>query len=148
LWLYGNNFYLGTSATQILSNSINFDNSIVEHNILYKHYFFTAAYKFNVTQQISVVPSIMAMWLKPSPGALDFSMRAIYENRFWVGGSYRQNKKFAILTGVTINHIFDAGYAYDRGVSSFNGIDRGNHEVMIGIRIFNRAKILCPQNLW
>ncbi|WP_299759975.1 type IX secretion system membrane protein PorP/SprF [uncultured Pontibacter sp.] len=148
LWLYGNNFYVGTSATQLLGNTINFDNSLEERSILYEHYFLTGAYKFNITEEISLVPSVMLMWLQPLPGSVDFNLRAVYDDRLWVGGSYRQNGSYAVLAGVTINHIFDLGYAYDRGVPAFNGMGNGNHEVVLGMRIFNKAKVMCPQNLW
>ncbi|MCX2738909.1 PorP/SprF family type IX secretion system membrane protein [Pontibacter anaerobius] len=148
LWLYGSNFYIGTSATQLLGNTVNFDNSVEERNLLYEHYFLTGAYRFNITEEVSLVPSIMLMWLQPLPGSLDFNLRAVYQDRLWVGGSYRQNGNYAVLAGVTINHIFDLGYAYDRGVPAFNGMGSGNHEVVLGMRIFNKAKVLCPQNLW
>lgn len=148
LWLYGDNFYLGTSATQLLGNAVSFDNTVVERNRLYEHYFLTAAYRVNITEQVSLIPSVMAMWLQPLPGSLDFTLRAVYDNRFWVGGTYRQNGSYAVLAGVTVNHLFDVGYAYDKGVPAFNGMGNGNHEVVLGMRIFNKAKVLCPQNLW
>ncbi|ARS34152.1 PorP/SprF family type IX secretion system membrane protein [Pontibacter actiniarum] len=148
LWLYGSNFYIGTSVTQLMGNSTNFDNSVEDRNLLYEHYFLTAAYKFDITEQVSLIPSVMAMWLQPLPGSLDFNLRAVYDNRLWVGGTYRQNGNYAVLAGVTINHIFDLGYAYDRGVPAFNGMGSGNHEVVVGMRIFNKAKVLCPSNLW
>ncbi|PTX19334.1 type IX secretion system PorP/SprF family membrane protein [Pontibacter mucosus] len=148
LWLYGSNFYIGTSGTQLLGNAVNFDNSVEDHNLLYEHYFLTGAYRFSVTEEISLVPSVMLMWLQTAPGSIDFNLRAMYQDRLWVGGSYRQNGNFALLAGVTINHIFDLGYAYDRGVEANYGMGNGNHEVVLGMRIFNKAKVLCPQNLW
>lgn len=148
LWLYGSNFYIGTSGTQLLGNVVNFDNSVEDHNLLYEHYFLTGAYRFSVTEEISLVPSVMLMWLQTAPGSIDFNLRAVYQDRLWVGGSYRQNGNFALLAGVTINHIFDLGYAYDRGVEANYGMGNGNHEVVLGMRIFNKAKVLCPQNLW
>ncbi|WP_161888759.1 PorP/SprF family type IX secretion system membrane protein [Pontibacter russatus] len=147
-WLYGNSFYIGSSATQLLGNATNFDNAVQDRNLLYEHYFLTGAYKFDITERVSLIPSIMLMWLQPLPGSVDFNLRAVYDNRLWVGGSYRQNGNYAVLAGVTISHIFDLGYAYDRGVPAFNGMGGGNHEVVVGMRIFNKAKVLCPQNLW
>ncbi|MHA6249068.1 PorP/SprF family type IX secretion system membrane protein [Pontibacter sp. CAU 1760] len=148
VWLYGSHFYVGTSAMQLLANTLHFDNSTEDRNMLYKHYFLTAAYKFDLTEEISVVPSVMAMWLPPLPGSLDFNIRAVYDDRLWVGGSYRQNGNYAVLAGVTVNHIFDVGYAYNRGVAARNGMGNGTHEVVLGMRVFNKSKVMCPQNLW
>ncbi|MCJ8165347.1 type IX secretion system membrane protein PorP/SprF [Pontibacter sp. E15-1] len=148
LWLYGSHFYLGASATQLLGNTVNFDNAVEERNLLYQHTFLTGAYRFDITDELSLIPSVMAMWVQELPGSFDFNLRAVYDNRLWVGGSYRQNGNYAVLAGVTINHIFDLGYAYDRGAPAFNGVGLGNNEVVIGMRVFNKAKVLCPSNLW
>ncbi|GHA52982.1 PorP/SprF family type IX secretion system membrane protein [Pontibacter akesuensis] len=148
LWLYSDNFYIGSSAAQLLANSINFDNSVEERSLLYEHYFLTGAYRFNVVDRVDLIPSMMVMWQQPLPGSVDFSLRAVYDNRVWIGGTYRQTSKFAVLAGVTISEVFDLGYAYDQGVPAINGMGSGNHEVVLGMRIFNKAGVLCPQNLW
>ncbi|WP_347158571.1 PorP/SprF family type IX secretion system membrane protein [Pontibacter chitinilyticus] len=148
LWLYSSTFYVGLSGSQLFANDVHFDNNIEERNYLYKHFFLTAAYKFDVTDRFSVIPSVMATWSQPLPGALDYNLRVIYENRVWVGGSYRQNDSFAVLAGVTLNHIFDVSYAYDTGISDLGGMSSGSHEVVLGMRLFNKRKVLCPSNLW
>lgn len=148
LWLYGSNFYLGVSGAQLLANTINYDDMLVEKSHQYEHYFVTAAYKFEVSDRFSLVPSVMAMWLQPLPGSIDFNLRGVYDNRMWVGGSYRENGSFAALAGITLNHTFDVGYAYDTGLRELEGFGGGSHEIMIGMRLFNLRKILCPANLW
>lgn len=148
LWLYSSSFYVGASASQLLANTVNFDNSVEERGLLYEHYFLTGAYKFTVTDEVDLIPSIMVMWQEPLSGTVDFNLRAVYDDRVWVGGSYRQNGKYAVLAGVTISEVFDLGYAYDRGMPAIYGMGNGNHEVVLGIRVFNKAGVLCPQNLW
>ncbi len=148
MWLYGSNFYVGVSGTQLLANSINYDDVMVERDHQYEHYFVTGAYKIEVSDNISLIPSVMAMWLKPLPGTIDFSLRGVFDNRLWAGGTYRENGSFAAMAGLTVNHTFDVGYAYDTGLNEPQGFGKGSHEVMVGMRLFNLRKILCPANLW
>ncbi len=148
LWLYSSNFYLGMSATQLLANRENFDDVTMEKNGQYVHYFATGAYKYDVSDRLSLIPSVMVMWLKPLPGSIDFNLRALYENRMWVGGSVRQNGSFAVLAGLTLSNTFDVGYAYDTGLQELNGFGGGSHEVVVGARLFNLRKVFCPSNLW
>ena len=87
----------------------------------------------------------MVKLLQPLPVSVDYNLRAVYDNKLWAGVSYRQNDSFAVLGGLTWNQVFDLGYSYDAGVSSLGGV---SHEVVLGMRIPNKHKIVCPQNLW
>lgn len=148
LWLYSSNFYVGISGAQLFANSVNYDDMIEEKNIQYKHYFVTAAYKLDVSDRFSLIPSVMSMWAEPLPGSIDYNLRGVYDNRVWAGGSYRENGSFAVIAGVTLDHTFDVGYAYDTGLRELNGFGGGSHEVLLGIRLFNLRKVMCPSNLW
>lgn len=145
LWLYSTDFYVGVSGTELLANTVAFGDSELQRENPEHHYFLTGAYRYDVTEKLAVVPSVMVKWLRPMPLSIDYNARMIYNDRVWAGASYRHNDGFAVLAGLTINHIFDLGYSYDMRNQS---IGRESHEVVLGIRLFNRYKILCPQNLW
>ncbi len=148
LWLYSSNFYVGVSGAQLFANDVHFDDTIDDRNHQSRHYFVTGAYKFELTDRLSLIPSVMAMWVQPLPGSIDFNLRGVYDNRFWVGGSYRENGSFAALAGVNLSSTFDVGYSYDTGMSGQNGVNSGSHEVVVGIRLLNKRKVFCPSNLW
>ena len=52
---------------------------------------------------------------------------------------------YEAAAGLTLNHIYELGYAYDTGVSSLGG---SSHEVVLGVRLYNKRRILSPSNLW
>ncbi|MFD3002472.1 type IX secretion system membrane protein PorP/SprF [Pontibacter toksunensis] len=145
MWLYSSNFYAGLSASELISNTVSVgEEGGVDINFE-NHYFSTAAYKISATRNLDVIPSVMVKLLQPLPLSVDYNLRAIYDNKLWAGVSYRQNDSLALLGGITWNEVFDLGYSFDAGVSSLGGV---SHEVVLGMRIPNRHRIVCPQNLW
>lgn len=148
LWLYGSNFYIGASGTQLFANTVNFDNIIDENNELYNHYFLTAAYKFDVSYRVSIIPSVMTKWTQPSPGTIDYNLKVIYDQRMWGGLSFRQNDSFAVMAGISVSPAWGVSYSYDYGISSLGRNSSGSHEVVLSARLFNMQKVLCPQNMW
>ncbi|GAB3540559.1 type IX secretion system membrane protein PorP/SprF [Pontibacter brevis] len=145
MWLYSADFYAGLSASEIISNTVSVEEERGMDINFENHYFFTAAYKFPVAERLDVIPSVMLKLLQPLPVSVDYNLRAVYDNKLWGGVSYRQNDSFAILGGLTWNQVFDLGYSYDTGVSALGGV---SHEVVLGMRIPNKHKVVCPQNLW
>lgn len=148
LWLYGSDFYIGASGTQLFANTVDFDNIIDENNELLNHYFLTAAYKFDVSYRVSLVPSVMTKWTQPSPGTIDYNIKVIYDQQMWAGLSFRQNDSFAVMAGISLNPTWSVSYSYDYGISSLGRASSGSHEVILSARLFNMQKVLCPQNMW
>jgi type IX secretion system PorP/SprF family membrane protein len=147
-WLYGSDFYIGASGTQLFANTVNFDNIIDENNELYNHYFLTAAYKFDVSYMVSIIPSVMTKWTQPSPGTIDYNLKVIYDQRMWGGVSFRQHDSFAVMAGISINPAWGVSYSYDYGINSIGRNSSGSHEVVLSARLFNSQRVLCPQNMW
>jgi type IX secretion system PorP/SprF family membrane protein len=145
LWLYSVDFYVGVSGTELLANTVTFGEGDLQRADPEHHYFLTGAYRFDATERLAIVPSVMVKWLRPLPISIDYNARLIYNDRIWAGASYRQNDGFAFLAGLNLTHMFDLGYSYDL---SNEPIGRPSHEVVLGIRLFNRYKVLCPQNMW
>ncbi len=148
LWLYSSEFYVGVSAAELLGNSLLFDGENGAAGEGRTHLFVTGAYKLAVSERFALIPSLMVKWLRPLPVSVDYNLRALYNNRIWAGVSYRQKDSMAFLAGLTLTHTFDLGYAYDAGISDLSSISGGSHEVVLGIRLLNKRKVLCPSNLW
>jgi hypothetical protein len=76
----------------------------------------------------------MAKYVAPFPVSYDLNLRVSFRNNFWLGGSFRKNDGFSVLTGFTINKMLDAGYAYDSNISEIKTISSGSHEFVLGIK--------------
>lgn len=148
LWLYSNNFYVGASVAQLLGNTVSFGVWRASKDHLRHHYFLTGAYKVPLTKQLDLVPSLMVKWVRPLPVSVDVNLRMVFADVVWGGLSYRHTDSFAFLGGVTLSHLFDVGYSYDVGISSLGSASAGSHELVLGMRLLNRNKVICPQNMW
>ena len=148
-WIYADNFYVGVSTAQLLTEKISNDESLVSaQQELQPHFFGTAGYRLRLRYDLTLEPSVMLKLASPSPLAVDLNVKATYANRLWAGVSYRRGDAVTALAGININYILDMGYSYDLTTSSLNNASAGSHEIILGIKVQNRGRLLCPQWLW
>lgn len=150
LWLYSRNFSVGISGAQLLEDAGSFNADVGNEATLelQRHYFVTASYRLEPTKSIDVIPSIMVKLADPSPISFDASVRVLYDERFWVGGSYRHEDAVAAMVGVYISPLLDLSYSYDFTTSELNNVSAGTHEVVLGFKLLNNRRIICPQWVW
>ena len=61
----------------------------------------------------------------------DFTLRALWNQKFWGGISYRPSDAVVLMLGADIGNV-RLGYAYDIGISRFGMASGGSHELMAG----------------
>ncbi|WP_439880711.1 PorP/SprF family type IX secretion system membrane protein [Pontibacter sp. MBLB2868] len=150
LWIYSKNFSVGVAGAQLLEDVASFapEGSTDPALDLQRHYFVTGSYRFSPTPELDVVPSVMVKLASPSPASIDASVRVLYNKQFWVGGSYRHNDALVAMVGVYVSPLLDISYSYDATTSTLNKVSAGTHEVVVGFKVFNTRRIICPQWIW
>lgn len=151
LWLYSYDFYLGLAGAQLVpgkrerqSMDLSTDNS----GRLQKHYFLTGGFRMDVTPDLALIPSVMVKMAQPSPVSVDATLKAIYSDRIWAAVSYRHNESVAAMAGINISYLLDLSYSYDASVSALGPANAGSHEVVLGFKLRNASRVLCPQWAW
>jgi type IX secretion system PorP/SprF family membrane protein len=146
LWIYSENFFVGFSGAQLLRSDrdLNMRENGV-NNVMQNHYHATAGYKVRLSPEVALIPSVMVKMANPSPLSLDVNLQAIFVDRVWAGASYRSEDALVVMAGVNISHIMDASYAYDYNSSGLNTTNRGTHEIVLGFKLFNKSKVICPR---
>jgi type IX secretion system PorP/SprF family membrane protein len=146
MWIYAENFFLGLSGAQLLRSDrdLNLREDGI-HNVMQNHYQATAGYKVRLGQDVALIPSVMVKLADPSPVSLDINLQAVFVDRVWVGASYRNEDALVAMAGVNISHIMDASYAYDYNSSGLNTTNKGTHEIVLGLKLFNKARVICPR---
>ena len=150
LWLYSRNFSIGIAGAQLLEDAGSFSAEAENEATfnLQRHYFSTISYRLEPTEELDVIPSIMLKLAQPSPLSVDVNLRVLYDERFWVGASYRHKDALVGMVGVYVSPLLDISYSYDATTSNLNQVSTGTHEVVIGFKLLNNRRILCPQWVW
>ena len=151
LWLYSQNFYVGVAGAQLVPSKRKLlTTGTPESNSgeLQQHYFTTAGFRMDASPSISVIPSILVKMAQPSPVSVDASVRVMYSNRIWAGATYRHKESMAAMAGINISPLLDLAYSYDASTSPLAGTNAGSHEVVLGFKLRNTRKILCPEWAW
>jgi type IX secretion system PorP/SprF family membrane protein len=149
LWLYGENFYLGASGKQLLMN----DKGVQEHPDrpflkMLPHYYLTGGIRLPVSRDLSLTPSFMAKTVAGGSVALDGNLKATYKQQFWGGASYRHQDAVAVLVGIYVNHLLDISYSHDIPTTDMRRVSANTHEVVLGLKLNNPYRIICPRWLW
>lgn len=150
LWLYSRNFSVGIAGAQLLEDAGSFrDYERNEPSLdLQRHYFITGSYRLEPTESLDVIPSVMVKLADPSPASIDASLRVMYDERFWVGGAYRAEDAIVAMVGVYVSPLLDVSYSYDFTTSELDGVSAGTHEIVVGFKLLNNRRIICPQWVW
>jgi len=149
-WIYSPKFFLGLSGKQLIPYSFTYFKNGSGGQIIEPSYFLITGYRFYASlTSMQIIPSLMVRYNKSAPLAVDGSMKFIYDQRLWGGFAIRSDDAISLFLGMAINTNFDFSYSYDYGYSkNIVGFGSGTHEFVLGIRIKNKAKVLCPQQLW
>ena len=135
-------WYAGASIPQILQNRINFAETVTSATSkLATHFYITGGYKYDLNSNLKLEPSIMIKFVKPAPLQFDLGLRAVYQEKMWVGTAYRYMDAVSMMVGYIYQENLTFAYAYDFTTSDIRKNSSGTHEIMIGIK-FHKVKIL------
>ena len=95
----------------------------------------------------------MLRYITSMPLFVDINAKAQYQDRFWLGASYRIKEGIAAMAGFNVSNTFNLSYSYD---SYFNKqtnyllpfMQRGSHEIVLGFLLNNKYGDMCPTNVW
>ncbi|AYL95766.1 PorP/SprF family type IX secretion system membrane protein [Mucilaginibacter celer] len=147
VWAYSSNYFFGVSAQQILPQNLYITTSTSSvQNKTVPHYFVTGGVKLFVSEDITLMPSALLKFIAPVPVTFDVNMKMSFQDKFWIGGSYRRNDSYAALVGFNLSSLINVGYSYDFTTSALNTVSHGSHEIVLGILLNNRYKVTCPQH--
>lgn len=144
LWLYTPKFFLGASAKQLLgyrSATENNANNVITYQMT--SFYGTAGYKVFIDEDIAAIPSIMVSYTANTPTAIDGNIKFAYQDRFWLGGSFRNNDSFSILAGFNMASLVNLSYSYDVTTSGLRSVNTGTHEIVLGFLLNNRYQVRC-----
>ena len=145
VWLYSSNYYVGISAQQILPQSLYIKSNTINLAKTVPHYFVTAGVKFFLSDDLTLMPSVLIKQVKPVPLTYDINLKLGFQDKFWIGTAYRHGDSYSAMAGFYASSFLNVGYSYDVTTSNLNTVSRGSHELVIGILLNNRYNVTCPR---
>lgn len=144
-FLYGDNFYVGLSVPNVL-NSVHLDENGLKYGSETNHYFATAGYVFQVSENVKLKPSVMVKSAFDAPVSFDGNLNALFFEKFEIGASYRLDDSFSGLVGFQVTENIRVGYAYDYITSDLDAVADASHEVILTFDLFfNKRTLRSPR---
>lgn len=138
-YLYADKWYIGSALPQIYPAQIKFfDYTTSSLSKLATHSYSMAGYRFDVGEDFDIEPSILVKYVKPAPVQFDFGLRAVYKQKFWLGGTFRTRDAVCAFAGFNYQENISIGYSYDFSTTNIKNYSTGTHELVIAIRFAYR----------
>jgi type IX secretion system PorP/SprF family membrane protein len=135
-YLYGERFWFGATAPQLLQNKVYFlDQTSETHSRMEDHYYAMGGYRWMLGEDWKLEPSFLLKYTSPVPPKLDLNATVRYKDTFWVGAGYRTNDAYCAMVGYWLKKTFQFGYSYDIITSGLRNHSTGTHEVMLAITL-------------
>lgn len=125
-----NKMYVGISSTHLAAQDIVGGGDV--KYALARHYYIVGGYTFNFGEggKHGINPNVKIKTDAAST-QLDVNLTYIYNQKFWVGVSYRMQDAIAPMLGYKWKGM-KIGYSYDLTMSKIKGYSAGTHEIMLG----------------
>jgi len=134
LYLYGENYFAGISANQMIELPVKIGGESVEMNSLVRHYHLIGGYRFAISGDFDLEPSTLLKSTFKTPLQADINVKGIYQDDYWLGFSYRTSGDIITMLGLKYKD-FIFGFAYDLVTSKLSSYQTGTFELLLGYDI-------------
>ncbi|HIP35298.1 MAG TPA: type IX secretion system membrane protein PorP/SprF [Crocinitomix sp.] len=167
--LYSNKFFIQAGMHQMLGKAVKFTDF---NDGLSKQFTFIGGYNYQVkkkkqegdeniqenTQHDTIPtkertiekfvfqPSLMVRYTKPIPAQLSFMFKTTYNDKLWLGLSFRTQDAAGFSAGINVNERFIVGYAYDYAFGQVKGFQGGSHEIMLRFITTNKTTSISDKD--
>lgn len=133
------NYYAGISIKNVMQSYLKLGNKTLDGYRLYRHYYMTGGYRFEINPGFSLEPSGMLRMSTQLSPQLDINLKAYFMENIWAGLSFRTNGSIVGLFGVKVDRYY-FGYAFDMGFNSIMRRTFGSHEFMLSVKLGDSAR--------
>lgn len=148
MYYYNNDMFTGLSVTHLFNGRLTSVAALNGDNASYvPHVFLTGGKAFDVSGSVILNPSLVIKTAKNSPFSFDVNLNALFEQRLWVGASFRSSYGIVLLTQIIITDKLRVGYSFDWGMNELTKLSTGSHEIMLGydFNAFGRSRVMSPR---
>ncbi len=127
---------VGAAVSQLIQSKLQLSDvpNRTQGGKLYRHYNFTANYKWNTGGDIYLIPNAMVRVIEHAPSEYEFGMIANYQEKVWWGVGYRVKQSISLQVGFKIMEKVSLGYSYDYYQTPIDLYTQGSGAHEIGLR--------------
>ena len=140
-FFYSDKMYIGFSIPNMLETT-HLDENGLQYGQEISHFFATAGYVFQITDNFKLKPNGMVKTYFDGPISFDANLNALFYDKFEIGVSYRLDDSFSGLVGFQVTDNIRVGYAYDYITSDLSAVAGASHEIILSWDVFFKKKAL------
>lgn len=134
LYFYSNDLFIGLAADDLTKDLVSFGTGSPNFNTQ-MHFYGTAGYKFPISDNLTLMPTVLAKFMSPAPLSIEGNLQLEYKEWLWMGLGYRHTDAAVAMVGLNVSNRFKFGYSFDFNVSRFNQYSAGGHEIVLGLML-------------
>lgn len=127
----------GKNLVQMERDLYQFENPFVNVNV--RNYYAIGGYRFDLPKKFALKVTGLLQFIESGVWQAEGSLIASYNNRFWLGGSYRYDDAVVFMGGLQFG-VFKFGYSYDYTLSDIAKYSVGSHQLFLELQIFNNKQ--------
>ena len=139
------NIEFGFAVPQVANNKISYisNNDSRTFYSQSRHYMSSLSYKIPISKakKIAISPQVLARYVPSAPLQYDVNVKADWQNKLWLGATYKNNYAVGLNLGVVLFKKLTVGYSYDYILGGFNKYAGLSHEIFLNFR-FTKKKSL------
>jgi type IX secretion system PorP/SprF family membrane protein len=142
---------IGVAVPQLIGNKINYvDNTDVRsYYTQARHYMGSVKYKIPVMKDkgLSLTPLALVRFLPNTPMQYDGTLNIEWQDKLWVGATYKNDYAVGLNIGVCIHKQLSVGYSYDFITGTIGKYSGMSHEIMVNFKFGNKKTepVVVPQ---
>ncbi|MFO7851406.1 MAG: PorP/SprF family type IX secretion system membrane protein [Bacteroidota bacterium] len=145
------NFFAGISIPRLLNYSFDFAKNkyVFDNKAASYSYLLNTGYIIDAGENIKISPSILLRYSSipdPSKFQFDINTHLCLYDKFWLGGSYRNNRTIATMFQFQPNNQLRIAYSYNFEISELGRYSNGSHEIMMNYIFKYKVEAVNPLN--
>jgi len=145
--IHSSKWYVGLSIPKLLNHDLNNQSEYAALETV--HYYGIGGYVFDLNKNLKLKPSFMFKYTKGVPLSTDLTANFLFNEKFWLGGSYRVNGKqgaFGALADFQVTEQLRVGYTYEIPTGEIRSYTSGSHEILLMYELkFTKGKMKSPR---
>lgn len=130
--LHTNKWYFGMSVPKLINQD---RNNKTEYAALEKVHLYTlGGYVFDLSESLKFKPSFMVKYTEAAPLSTDLTANFLFNEKFWLGGSYRfsgAQRDLGAIVDFQVSDQLRVGYTYEIPTGEIRPYTTGSHEILL-----------------